>query len=79
MEEKVRDRGQRILELEVMLSRVRQENIMLEERNKALVEHLQRSTPSPSPSEHMLSPSLQVGQWCSIRVEPVHPCTMLTP
>ena len=60
VEEKLRERGQRILELEVMLSRVKQENIMLEERNKVLVEHLQRPTPSPSPSEHMFSPTLQV-------------------
>lgn len=58
-EERVQERGQRLLELELRLSRVQQENIMLEERNKMLVNHLRHSTTSPSPTD-LTSPAFKV-------------------
>ena len=50
-EEILRERSRQIVELEVKGSRLQKENIMLEERNKMLITHVQLSASSPSPNE----------------------------
>lgn len=49
-EEKVRDSGQQVLELEMKLNRIQKESIILEERNKILTSQLQNSVPT-TPTE----------------------------
>ena len=57
LEETVREKNQKVVEMKMTVSRFAQENRILEDRNKVILGHLKHSTPLHSPSK---SPLLQV-------------------
>lgn len=66
LEETVREKNQKVVEMEMTVSRFTQENRILEERNKVILGHLKHSTPLHSPSK---SPLLQV--YTAVRLVPL--------
>ncbi len=62
LEESVRDNKQVGVELEMTIGRLKQENCILEERKKVILDHLH--TPQSSPRG--TSPQVLVSQACSV-------------